>query len=187
MARAFVAVVPPAAVLDAVATAVDALREAVNEAVGAATARTRWTPRSQWHLTLRFLGDHVDLDDAAARLAEVRFDAFDLRLGGVGAFTRPTRANVLWLGVSEGCAPLTALAGLVSTATEPIVPADGKSFSAHLTVARFDRPADVRDLVRRPGGEHVGPAWRASEIVLIESRLGGGPAHHHVHARIAAR
>ncbi|HEY3834413.1 MAG TPA: RNA 2',3'-cyclic phosphodiesterase [Acidimicrobiia bacterium] len=180
MARAFVAVVPPGPVLDAVATTLDGLRTQT-------TDRARWTPRSQWHLTLRFLGDHVDLDDAAARLRAVRFDPFHVRLGGVGAFARPTRANVLWLGVSEGCAPLTALAGAVDAATESIVPADDTSFRAHLTVARFDRPADVRELVHHPDGDHVGPVWRVSEIVLMESRLGRGPAEHHVHERITAR
>ena len=142
--------------------------------------------RAQWHLTLRFLGDHVDLDDVAARLADVRFDAFDLRLGGVGAFARPTRANVLWIGVSEGCARLTELAGAVNTATDAIAPAEDKPYRAHLTVARFDPAADVRALVRRPDGKHVGPAWRVNEIALMESRLGSGPAEHHVHARVPA-
>ena len=178
MARAFVAVVPPEPVLDAVAETVDTLRSVCPE-------RARWVRREQWHLTLRFLGDHVDLDAAASSLATLAFARFTMRLGGVGAFARPSRANVLWIGVSENCAPLTALAGAVRAATAAIAPADGTPFSPHLTVARFDRPADVRAIVHRPAGEHVGEAWRVDELVLVESVLGQGPARHRVHTRIA--
>ncbi|HEX5812494.1 MAG TPA: 2'-5' RNA ligase family protein, partial [Pseudonocardia sp.] len=51
--RAFVALVPAAAVLDELAAAVAPVR--------AAHPDLRWTPPAQWHLTLAFLGE-VDGD-----------------------------------------------------------------------------------------------------------------------------
>ncbi len=179
MARAFVAVVPPQPVLDAIADAVDGLR-------ARCPSKARWAPREQWHLTLRFLGDHVDLDAAAAQLGAVAFAPFELQLGGVGAFPRPSRANVLWIGAAVGCTPLTTLAAAVNDATASLTPLDDKPFRAHLTVARFDRAANLRDVVHRPNCEPVGAPWRVDEIVLVESVLGRGPAQHRVHARVAA-
>ncbi len=188
MARAFVAVLPPEPVLDAVSRAADGLR-----ATCPANVRTqaRWAPREQWHLTLRFLGDEADLDAAAAALRTVSFAPFDVRLGGVGAFSRPSRARVLWFGVAEGCAPLIALAGAVRAATAAMAPVDGAPYRPHLTVARFGRPADVRGLVHRPGPDRVGPdrvgpAWTVTEVLLVESMLGRGPARHRVHGRVTA-
>jgi 2'-5' RNA ligase len=181
VARAFVAVVPPAPVLDAVVGTARSLEAACD-------LRARWSPREQWHLTLRFLGDHVDLDEAAASLAGVRFEAIEAQLGGLGAFARPARANVLWLGVGTGTAPLVALAAKVTDATATIAPVDGKPYRPHLTLARFDRPADVRGLLRDRAGrdDAVGPPWSVTELVLVESRLGRGPAQHRVHARLPA-
>ena len=94
--RLFVAIAPPAAVLDDL----DAL---------AAPLRTgrqdlRWTSREAWHVTLAFLGQ-VD-EVAAARLlprlerAARRYHAFGLAFSGAGAFPAATRANVLWSGLS---------------------------------------------------------------------------------------
>ena len=80
--RAFVAVVPPREALDAVARAVDGVRDGAPPAL-------RWMGREQWHLTLRFLGDHCDLDEAATSLQRVAFSPIELQLGGVGAFARP--------------------------------------------------------------------------------------------------
>jgi 2'-5' RNA ligase len=182
VARAFVAVVPPDAVLDAVAGAVGELR------AGPASVSARWARREQWHLTLRFLGDHVDLDDAATALTAVTFAAFDLQLGGIGAFARPSRASVLWFGVAAGCNPLIELASAVNAATAGIAPVDTKPYRPHLTVARFATPADVRDVVHRPGlDDGIGPVWRMTELVLVQSRLGAGPADHRVHSRVVAR
>ena len=58
MTRAFVAVVPPASVLDAVARAT----------AGIDVASVRRTTRAQWHVTLQFLGDVGDVDAVASAL-----------------------------------------------------------------------------------------------------------------------
>src|SRR5207245_2586422 len=50
----------------------------------------RWTPATNLHLTVRFLG-HVEgslAEGIAGRLADARLQAFDLKLGQVGPFTR---------------------------------------------------------------------------------------------------
>ena len=86
--RAFVALVPPAAVLAELATAL--------APVQAAQPGLRWTPSGQWHLTLAFLGeiDEGVLPDLTERLARAarRHPPLELALGGAGRFGD----RVLW-------------------------------------------------------------------------------------------
>jgi len=174
VARAFVAVVPPAPVLDAVAATAVAARAALG-------GSGRWVPPVQWHLTLAFLGDDADLDAVAAQLAALGSGAFTASLRGIGAFPRPRSARVLWVGVCDGRRELIDLAAgldrrLGSRADQP--------FRPHLTLARFRAPVDARGVVTRDG---EAGAWRVAELVLFESVLGPGGARHRPHARFALR
>ena len=94
--RAFVALIPPAAVLAELAAAL--------APVQAAHPDLRWTPAGQWHLTLAFLGeidgDALDegvLPDLTARLARAarRHPPPELALSGAGRFGD----RVLWTRV----------------------------------------------------------------------------------------
>ncbi len=86
------AVKPPDAVLDAVAAAVEPARSV---RVG-----LRWEPRERYHLTLQFLGPVRELAPVVDGLAGAagQRGAFSLQLGGAGAFPKPGRARVVWLG-----------------------------------------------------------------------------------------
>jgi len=177
--RGFVALVPSADALDHVETAVAPVRKEF--------PNLRWMPRAQWHLTLQFLG-HVDEADVlvdALRDAEAQVGSFAVRLGCGGAFAKPRSGTVLWLGVDEGGASMTALAEAVvrSTATVGIAPED-RPFRAHLTLARAARPTDLRDLIAALDAAGPGPAWVASEIVLFDSDTRPGGAVHTAIARV---
>ena len=74
----------------------------------------RWTPFTQFHLTLAFLGD-VDERDlpkicrAVAAAAAVH-DPFDLQIEGLGVFPDLTKPRVLWTAlVGEGLETLHEL------------------------------------------------------------------------------
>src|SRR3972149_10703388 len=103
MARAFVAVVPPDEVLDAVDLALSRARTRLPGA--------RWSTRDQWHITLQFLGSRVDLDAIAEGMGELTVAAESVRVGGHGAFPRERRSTVLWIGVAAGVGMLGRLAG----------------------------------------------------------------------------
>jgi len=94
--RAFVALIPPAAVLAELATALGPVQMS--------HPGLRWTPAGQWHLTLAFLGeidgDALDdgvLPDLTARLARAarRHPPQELALSGAGRFGD----RVLWTRV----------------------------------------------------------------------------------------
>jgi 2'-5' RNA ligase len=173
IARAFVAVVPPPAVLTAVESLVESAR--------APDDGLRWTPRSQWHLTLEFLGRLDELDSLTESLDESLrgVPAFDLQLGGAGAFPGPERASVVWLGVATGVAGLTALAAAVNraTAAHGIAPED-RPFRPHLTLARVNPARDARALVERLWTGPAGPRWTVDRIALFESETRADGAIH---------
>jgi 2'-5' RNA ligase len=165
--RAFVAVVPPREVLDAIDRAIAPIR-------AVAPPHLRWMHAGQWHLTLQFLGTvpDDDADDLVDSLRAVvgREPPVTLALGGAGAFPSVSRAAVVWIGVEEGQVGLAHLAAAVARATEPFGFApDHDEFTAHLTVARSPRPRPLVNVVRSLGDGPVGPMWDASDVVLMES------------------
>lgn len=163
MSRAFVAVTPPAEVLDAVDATVARVRDGMPGA--------KWTRREQWHLTLQFLGNRVDLEAVSAALAPLALGAGAVRLGGAGAFPSERRGRVLWIGVREGPL-LTRLAAAVGALLAPIgYEPEARLFHPHLTMARLARSGDLRPVVEALGPEPVGPAWVVSKVVLYESLL----------------
>lgn len=161
--RAFLAVVPPPPVLDAIEDGIAPLR------AGASTLR--WIRREQWHITLQFFGPASEPSLIVALRAELGSVApFELRLGGGGAFPKPHRASVLRVGVDHGVDALTSLSNVVQAATAPLGFAVGdRDFHPHVTVARLSRPGPVAGLVDALGERSVGPSWMVDHAILFES------------------
>jgi 2'-5' RNA ligase len=169
----FVAVVPPAEVVEHLDGFLEVRREA---------AAYRWTPAEHLHLTLAFLADVPDrkLDELVERLgrAASRRHAFAATVAGGGAFPNVGRARVLWAGLDlddDGRTELARMAtGARAAATRTGVPVDGQRFRAHVTVARLGRPQEVTSWVRLLDA-YRGPTWTVDRITLLASYLGEGP------------
>ena len=167
------AVKPPEEVLDAVAAAVTPARSV---RVG-----LRWEQRERYHLTLQFLGPVQEVGPVVAGLAGAvrERDAFSFRLGGAGAFPKPGRARIVWMGAAVGGSDLVRLAGAVAAGLRPVgYEPDRKEFHPHLTLARLKVPDNVADVLAAIGPEAVGEAFTVGEIVLYQSRLSSkGPTY----------
>jgi 2'-5' RNA ligase len=178
--RAFVAVVPPPAVLAAVESLAESLR-APDDAL-------RWASPEQHHLTLQFLG-RVDepnalVDALAESLGAV--PPFPLQLGGGGAFPSPGRGSVLWSGLAVGGTELAELAGAVHRATAPLgFGAEHRPFRPHLTLARAAKARDLGGLVAALGDGPAGPRWTVEQVALFESDTRPEGAVHTVRGRVA--
>lgn len=132
---------------------------------------------ANWHLTLRFLGDTDEgqLRRLTGALGGVELGPrFAMVLGGLGAFPKPRRAAVLWVGVDEGAEPLKRIAAMAEEAARAAgFPAERKPFSPHLTLSRLQPPRDLEPLIA--AAPAFGGRMEVGEIVLFRSHLGGGP------------
>jgi len=175
--RAFVAVVPPPDVLDAVEDVTATLTGSIDGA--------RRSRREQRHLTLQFLGNRVDLDAVAGALGSIAIACGEARLGGAGAFPSERRGRVLWLGLRDGVALLVQLAGAVNALLRPLgFEPEARPYHPHLTLARFKTPADLREVVGAIGEDAVGPTWTVDEVVLFRSNLRSTGAEYTPFARV---
>lgn len=169
MPRLFTGIAVPAAVGETLARARGALTGA------------RWIEPSDYHITLRFLGD---VDEAVA-------DA--LHEGLVAARIRPPLEIILdGLGVFGGDKPRSLLATVAADAALMELQAeheriardagaapDTRRFTPHVTLARFNRQVHASQVAHHLAEAGLFPPRRftASEVALFSARAstGGGP------------
>jgi 2'-5' RNA ligase len=168
MHRLFVAIPPPEAIRDLLVDAMDEDPE------------LRWVGDEQLHLTLRFIGEveRPLANDLAAALGTVRFEAFVLRIDGVGRFDRRS-GGALWVGV-EPKPPVAALAAKVERVCQEVgLPPDRRAFHPHITLARWkgrsSRAADR--IVERTRGLSSEP-FPVDRFILFESHLSRHGPHY---------
>lgn len=136
-------------------------------------------PRN-WHLTLRFLGDtgQVEYERLLAALTGAALgNPFRVALGDLGAFPRPERATVLWVGFATGGPELRRLASIVEAAVELAgLPPEERPFRPHLTLSRIRPHQDVRPVIGRLSLDGI--SWTVDGVSVIRSHLGpGGPRY----------
>jgi 2'-5' RNA ligase len=139
-----------------------------------------------WHFTLRFLGDTQVEEYDALRVGLEKLDLgspFDLTFTGLGAFPKPNRARVMWIGTGRGARELGDIAALVEDAVvvagfEP----ERRQFRSHLTVSRLRPEQDVQSFVDVVPAADVRMPVR--EIAVIRSHLGPEGARYEVLDRL---
>ena len=132
--RSFVAVLIP-----------DEIRRRLAEVEGklkASGADVKWVPEQNFHVTLKFLGyvepDRLDEVNAAVKAALEGLSRFEVTLSGVGAFPKPNRPSVVWIGIAMGGEELKTLAERVERGLEQIgIDREARAFNPHITVGRL--------------------------------------------------
>jgi RNA 2',3'-cyclic 3'-phosphodiesterase len=163
--RCFVAVWPPAAVLDVL--------EGLPRPV---LATTRWSTRDQWHVTLRFFGE-LDQRDVARAVRHLREAAQSL----TGPMEAEGGPATRFLGPGLVIWPVAGL-GTVARAVERATakvgePAARRPFRGHLTIARARGGADLRGTAELLTS--LASTWQVSSFALVESQLRPGGASYH--------
>lgn len=147
MIRSFIAVDLSTQILDQIEQISRQLKQRM------AGAPVRWVPSQNMHLTLKFLGEVSEGNlklffDILEREAK-RVNAFEIRVGGIGAFPSLIRPRVIWLGV-EAPEALASLQRSIDLETARLGYApENRSFSPHLTLGRVSRqasPPETREL-----------------------------------------
>ena len=138
-------------------------------------ANIRWVRRSQFHITLKFLGENtreVTEDVKEALMPLKHFDPFTIELSYIGAFPNLNTPRVLWLSGDKGGRELGVLSRKVNDEVYDVagIERDTKKFQAHLTLARLKNSQLPEELVRKLG-EAPRLSWQCDELFLMRSVL----------------
>jgi 2'-5' RNA ligase len=154
----------------------------------------RWTTEDQWHVTLLFLGE---VADGGSRLREAldRTRTYGPALPASVAVAGPRARRLgegVWALPVEGLAELAGTVAAIASGAGMEVPAAGRGFRGHLTLARSRggwRGPALRTLEGpgAGGGTDLSCTWAVGEVTLVESRLHPGGARYEVIGRWAAR
>ena len=196
--RLFIAIVPPAEVLEELHKVQKTLLAGGAKVGAAAQAgwdkekgvllerRSPWRPASteQLHLTMQFLGNDITLHQKeeirkALQAVGPKHAPLSMTASHLGAFPNEGRASVLWAGV-EGNG-LEGLARDIEGVLQPLGISRDKPFSAHVTLARSKFPQDAKTLLAPYAGRAWGEkGWKAEEFTLFESQMVLGGREHEV-------
>ena len=102
----------------------------------------RWIPKTNLHLTLKFLGsvDPKRLPSIQEEMTHLcaTTEIFTAHLAELGIFPDREHPQVLWIGADEGSEPLAELAKETEEAMKRVgFPSLARAFTPHLTVGRF--------------------------------------------------
>ena len=166
--RAFIAIDLPEALHTALAEAQQNFRGGAGDA--------RWTRPEGIHLTLKCLGEISDAQtkQVVEALTQIgSFEPFSIEVKGFGFFPQAQRPRVFWAGVMAPPA-LAELAAQVESRMEKAGFArEERSFSPHLTLARFQvpRPQPALEAAIAARTNTSMGTFYASEFFLVESKL----------------
>ncbi|GGD00519.1 RNA 2',3'-cyclic phosphodiesterase [Aquisalinus flavus] len=144
--------------------------------------RARWVDPSDYHVTLRFIGDvnNADADRLAGSLEMVEAEAFTAGMDVYGSFGGD-KPRIAYLGVFQDPA-LVSLQQKVEIACRTAgFEAEARKFTPHITIARLGktRPGDLAAWLssRMPP---VPSSFRVDSFSLYSARTGGGGPYHPV-------
>ena len=169
--RVFCAVELPEVVRARLEDHVQRLRKEVPDAAAS------WSRVENIHLTLKFFGNvevkRIERISEAAERVVGEFSTFQIGVGETGVFPRPSRPQVLWIGVNDPSDQLTALQEKFEDecAAEGFAKED-RAYRPHLTIARLRRPEGARHLAEAHLQMKFEPVdVEVKELVVFRSEL----------------
>ncbi len=113
------------------------------------TARIKWSPPANLHITTRFIGEWPEerLPDLLAALNRIpRRPPIPIQIRNLGFFPNPHSPRIFWAGV-EAPPELAALAAETDQALDALgLKPEGRPFRPHLTLARIKDPVPLQKL-----------------------------------------
>ena len=140
-------------------------------------AAASWSRVENIHLTLKFFGnvavDRVPAISEAASRGLQGFSGFRIAVVGTGVFPKPSRAQVLWIGIDDPSGNLSALQQRFDReCLAEGFPKEDRAYRPHLTIARLRQPEGARQLA----DAHIKMNFAAidvpiTELILFRSEL----------------
>ncbi|MBI1793209.1 MAG: RNA 2',3'-cyclic phosphodiesterase [Chloroflexi bacterium] len=144
LVRAFIALEVPTPLHDAIQTATAEIRKTLGSDL------VRWTPATNIHLTLKFLGDvspaNIEIIKEMLAIETAQYPCFDMSVEGIGSFPTPRRPRVLWVGLNLPASFASLQRGIETASARLGYPAEEHGFSPHLTIGRVRQNPSSADL-----------------------------------------
>lgn len=141
----------------------------------------KWVKPSNWHLTLKFLGDtaekDVDLIKSSLLNIEESFNQFPILFRGIGAFPNPGYPRVLFFNIVKGNKKITVIhKKLESELTDLGFSAEKNNYHPHLTIARSRKKNNLKQVAKtlkkfKTKKYFVNIHMHVKKISLMESHL----------------
>ena len=166
--RLFVALEIPAEVRANLAELIRQLR--------AVAPQAKWVRAENLHITLKFIGEVPveKLDPIRGALSKARSDSLaKLEFRGLGFFPSEKSPRVFWAGIKASANLKTLASEIESVLDKAGIPREQRTFSPHLTLARFESrklPEKLRAAIQENSGREFG-AFETKQFHLIESKL----------------
>ena len=140
-------------------------------------ANASWSRPENVHLTTKFFGN-VDQSKVASiskalEGAVEEFASIEIVVGGTGVFPRPSRPQVLWIGIDDSSGALAKLQQRVEDeCAHEGFPKEDRAFRPHLTIARIRKPHNANQLAEAHlHTEFAAIALVLNELILFRSEL----------------
>lgn len=94
------------------------------------------------HITLKFLGEVEEkrVEPIKESMSQIKLNAFDIHVKGVGFFPSSNHIKVVWVGVEEGSDEMSNLAKQIDDRVKKLgFQKEKKKFIAHATLARVKK------------------------------------------------
>lgn len=140
-------------------------------------ANASWTRVENIHLTLKFFGnvevDRIPVISSAAERVVKEFPRFEIEVGNTGVFPKPSRAQVLWIGVNDPSGRLAALQKRLEDECAAVgFDKEDRAYRPHLTIARLRNPQGARPLADAHLQTQFNPSrLTVNELILFRSEL----------------
>lgn len=136
----------------------------------------RWTRRTGWHVTLKFLGNTwprlVEEVGRAMATAASEAEPFTSGLTEIGVFATPARTRVVWAGLADPDHRFGAIARRLDEMLDDYFVPEKRELTPHLTLARINPPRDIREFAPELVGLPVASReFAVEELVLYQSHL----------------
>lgn len=153
----------PESLRDRIQQHATSVREAVSDAAAS------WSRTESIHLTMKFFGNVHQSKVASISKALERvvneFPPVEIMVGGTGVFPRPSRPQVLWIGIDDSSGALAKLQQRVEDeCAREGFPKEERAFHPHLTIARIRKTHNANQLAEA----HLRTKFPAVELILNE-------------------
>ncbi len=147
---------------------------------------TRWTPETNMHITLRFLGnvDGGQAEDIAYELQRIDMSSFEVMATGAGQFSGGSGIRSLWVGLAPQESLLDLQSKVERACRRAGLKPERQTYCPHITIARFNNPPDP-EIVRRfleGYAEFKCEPFRVSGFSLFSSELRRSAALYRIEA-----